>query len=261
VSNDESKEPGVSTRQIELVLRRAAELEAPGAAEGSISERDVKQLAGEIGISSEAVERALVELRSGALEVREQPRGLSERLWGPAQLVCVRTVPGSVERVEAKVADFLRSQAFTVKRNLGAEKLWRRERSVLQSLRAAIDTRRQKLEGCSEITSVIEPTAGDGDGAVRVILRVGLDELRGSARANAWAGSLLMGGGAAGAGVLAGTFAALFWIPVGGVAAAAIVYGWTRAAVSGYRDKVIRLEENVEGFLDHLEHERRALPP
>lgn len=256
------KEPGVSTRQLELVLRRAAELEAPGSAEGTVSERDVKQLAGEIGISPAAVERALVELRSGALEVRDQPRSLSERLWGPQQLVCVRTVPGTVDGVEAKVADFLRSQAFAVKRNLGAEKLWRRERSVIQSLRAAIDTRRQKLEGCSEITSVIE-TAGDRDGAgaVRVILRVGLDELRGSARANAWAGSLLLGGGAAGAGVLAGTLAALFWLPVGGVAAAAIAYGWTRGAVSSYRDKVERIEENIEGFLDHLEHERRALPP
>lgn len=253
------KEPEVSTRSLDLVLRRAAELESRSQTDGAISERDVKQLAGEIGISDDAVERALVELRSGALQAREQPGGLAERLWAPQQIVCVRTVPGTVVGLEGRVGEFLRAQGFTMKRNLGREKLWRRERSAWQSLRSMIDTRRQMLEGCSEITTAIEPA--DREGTVRVILRLDLEELRGSARANAWGGSLVFGGVAAGAGTLAGVFAALFWIPIGGVAAAAIAYGWTRGAVSTFRERVARLEENVEGFLDRLEHQAPALGP
>ena len=94
-----------------------------------------------------------------------------------------------------------------------------------------------------------------------MVIRLDLGELRSSARASAVGGGVTFGGMALGASALVAVFAGLLWLPVGAAAAAGIGYGFTRKAVTGYRKQTALLEENVEGFLDRLEHDRPALPP
>ncbi len=250
---DQSKSGDVRVRDLEIVLRRAAELEARQrpASSDLMPERDVKQLAGEIGISDGAVDRALVELRAGALRA-DGPRGLSERLWSPSHIVAARTVPGPLDEVEERVGAFLTSQGFAVKRNLGSKRVWRRAEGALMALRTMFDASRHKLDGSGQVAAAI--TSAGNDRAVDVVLTVDLSDLRSSGRANAWGGGLLFGGLSLGAGTVAAVYAALLWLPIGGLVAAGLGYGIARASVSAYRKRAAAVEENVEGFLDELEH-------
>ena len=82
-------------REVALVLRRATELdEASGptaGAAGGLSLDDLKQIAGEVGISTAAIERAVRTL--------DRPAALGTRLVGaPAVRKAVHVVPGSLDR-------------------------------------------------------------------------------------------------------------------------------------------------------------------
>lgn len=259
--SDEAKGDGVQTSDVELVLRRAAEIQAKSAAEstGAIGDRDVVQLAEEIGISRNAAERAIVELRSGALERQREPKTLSERLWSPPEIVCVRTVPGSVDEVDARLREFLTSQHFAIQRHFGDELLWRRQRSTWDSLRALFDTSGNLLEGCSAVTSSVVPI--EDEGACQVVLRLELGELQSASKTNAIAGSVAFGGLILTVSAFAAIFGPLAWLPVGAGAAAAVTYGVTRSARSSYRKAAAHLEENVEGYLDKLEHDPESVEP
>lgn len=259
--SEERKRDEVETGEVELVLRRAAEIQAKTAAEsqGSIRDRDVVQLAEEIGISRNSVDRALVELRSGALERSRKPQSLGERLWSPTEIVCVRSVPGSVEEVDEKVRDFLTAQHFTVQRHFGDELLWKHERTTWDALRALFDSNTNKLEGCSEVSTSVVPT--DEEGKARVVLRMDLGELRGAGKANTLAGSITLGGLSLGAGALAAVFGPPAWLLIGAAGAGGISAGFLRSARKTYRKLAAQLEQNVEGFLDRLEHDPKSLPP
>ncbi len=260
MSSDEKRDE-VPTGDVEIVLRRAAEIQAKTAteAQGRIRDRDVVQLAEEIGISQNAVDRALVELRSGALERQRQPQSLGERLWSPPELVSVRVVPGTTEEVDGRLREFLSGQHFTIQRHFGDELLWKRSRTTWDALRSLFDASEQTLEGCSNVSSSVIPT--DDDGKVRVVLRMELGELRNASKANALAGSVTLGGLVLGVSALAAVFGPLAWLPLGAAAAAGISYGVTRKARSSYRAAAEQLEQNVEGFLDRLEHDPKSLPP
>jgi hypothetical protein len=261
VSEEVPKRDEVKTGDVELVLRRAAEIQAKTSTEspGTLADRDVVQLAEEIGISRNAVDRALVELRSGALERSRRPQTLGERLYSPAEIVSVRTVPGSVDEVDGRLREFLSSQRFSIQRNFGDELLWKHQRSTLDTLRSFFDSSSKQLEGASELTSAIVPT--EDEGISRVILRLELGELRGASKANAIAGSVTLGGLVLFAGTLAAVFGPLAWLPISAALAAAISFGFVRASRSTYRKLAGQLEQNVEGFLDRLEHDPKSLPP
>ena len=259
--SDERKHDEVETGDVEIILRRAAEIQAKSSAEtsGSLKDRDVVQLAEEIGISRNAVDRALVELRSGALERSRQPKSLSERLYSPPEIVSLRSVPGSVDQVDARLREFLSSQRFTIQRHFGDELLWKHQRTTWDALRSMFDSSSQKLAGCSELRSAVLPT--DEDDQTRVVLRMELGELQGASKANAIAGSVTLGGLALAAGALAAVFGPSAWLLIGVIAAAFISLGFVRASRKTYRKLAGQVEQNVEGFLDRLEHDRKSLPP
>jgi hypothetical protein len=258
--SEERKQGEVSTGDVEIVLRRAAEIQAKTAAEshGTIGDREIVQLAEEIGISRNSVDRALVELRSGALERSRRPQSLGERLWSPAEIVSVRSVPGTEAEVDARLREFLSSQRFTIARNFGDELLWKHQRTTWDALRSIFDSTSQKLEGCSELRSSVHPT--EEEGKARVVLRLELGELRSGSRANAVAGSVTLGGLALAAGALAAAFGPIAWLLIGMIAAGLITAGFFRSSRKTYRKLAGQLEQNVEGFLDRLEHDPKSLP-
>jgi len=87
-----SPERSFSDREVALVLRRAAELEASeGLSAGGVSESEVLAIAGEAGIGREAVARALEELRSEAAVT-------GSTFLPPSSRRTSRIVPGSLGR-------------------------------------------------------------------------------------------------------------------------------------------------------------------
>jgi hypothetical protein len=84
-------------REVALVLRRATEMDdvtgSDGGASAGLSLEDLKQIAGEVGISTTAIERAVASL--------DRPAALSTRLVGaPAVRKALHVVPGTVGREE-----------------------------------------------------------------------------------------------------------------------------------------------------------------
>lgn len=87
-----SPERSFSDREVALVLRRAAEIEASeGGSVGGVPESEVVAIAGEAGIGREAVARALEELRSEAAVT-------GSTFFPPSSRRAARVVPGSLGR-------------------------------------------------------------------------------------------------------------------------------------------------------------------
>lgn len=89
---------GVSRREFELVVRRAAELAAADMdAQDRLSEEELMRIAGEVGLPVRYVRQALYEVREGV-----RPQGWADRRVGPARIVASRSVQGApAELLEA----------------------------------------------------------------------------------------------------------------------------------------------------------------
>src|SRR5688572_1682272 len=102
----------LSPEQVKLVLRRAAELEKRPDAQTSsttVAERDVAEIAAEVGIAPDAVRHALAELRAGVMpsEAAIAPSFL-DKLVGPGEVVATRTVRGPAAAVRIEIEQFMR---------------------------------------------------------------------------------------------------------------------------------------------------------
>src|SRR2546430_9509687 len=86
----------LTREQVELVLRRAAELERGHVAgEALVSAEELTRIADEVGLAPDAIRRALHEVRTGTLVPPASPTVL-DRVLGPAQWIIERAVPGPV---------------------------------------------------------------------------------------------------------------------------------------------------------------------
>jgi hypothetical protein len=130
--------PRLSSDEVALVLRRAADLEAEAerpAAPGGVEPAAVEEAAREVGLSPEAVRQALAELHAGALgpSGRSGRRGLAARSpAGVAAHVAVeaRLVAAEADTVHATTADFLRREAFGLRRHHAGQAVYHRRTDV-----------------------------------------------------------------------------------------------------------------------------------
>lgn len=135
--------PKLSNRQIEFVLRRAAELETrrelPGGEGGAddLSVTDLVRLGEEAGLGQEAIMRALGELRRGALAA-EEADALTKAL-GPSRLIVSREVPGTPASVQRAIERFLREQLMTIRRHHGDRIEWERAQGLWPGLARSLD--------------------------------------------------------------------------------------------------------------------------
>src|ERR1700742_999027 len=114
----------LTRKQVELVLRRAAELEQRDeAALDNLTPQELERVAEELGMSKDAVRQALAESRAGALVVAEDRTAL-DRFFGSRIIEARRFVPGTVATLRVAVSQFLEEQGFLVKRNLGQAQIW-----------------------------------------------------------------------------------------------------------------------------------------
>jgi hypothetical protein len=174
--------PKLSNRQIEFVLRRAAELETrreelPDGDESraqELSVTDLVRLGEEAGLGQEAIMRALGELRRGAL--RPEEADALTRALGPSRLIVSREVPGSLPSVQRAVERFLREQLMTVRRHHGERVEWERAQGLWPGLARSLDfAKRYAFGPVSRVETLI---VQETDGATSVTFDIDMSELR-----------------------------------------------------------------------------------
>jgi hypothetical protein len=171
----------LSERQIEFVLRRAAELETrsglPDGDENKSQEltvTDLVRLGEEAGLSQEAIMRALGELRRGALRTAESD-ALSKAL-GPSRLIVSREVPGNVPSVQRAVDRFLREQLMTMRRHHGDRIEWERAQGLWPGLARSLDfAKRYAFGPVSRVETLI---VAENDGTTSVTFDIDMSEMR-----------------------------------------------------------------------------------
>ena len=130
----------LTTAEVEMVLRRAAELSARrrGSTSGqhSVSPQLLMQVAGALGIAEPDVRRALSELFSDKVA---EPRSLARRLFGPARLRVAREIERPTEAIRSHLEDLLREeQGLKLRRKTEASSLWDAG-DLLGAVRRALD--------------------------------------------------------------------------------------------------------------------------
>jgi hypothetical protein len=237
----------LSPDKLRMVLRRAAELERRKEETGEGGELDVREIADEVGLSRDAVERALAEVNAGVLE-RMPPRGgMLDTLLGPAQVVVERSIAGAPDVIRPRVEAFLQGQLLRMARRFGDRVVWRAEEHLWSRVRRALDfVGRYELPKQVGVESVV---LADGDERSLVRFTVRLDQPR---RRRAWAA---LGAAVAGVAIAAGGIAAAHGVAADAVFAAGGVglAGGTWFAVRRrHADDVRAAEEGLERFLDEL---------
>lgn len=174
--------PKLSNRQIEFVLRRAAELEtrreiSDGEEEGKTQEltvTDLVRLGEEAGLGQEAIMRALGELRRGALRADEAD-ALSRAL-GPSRLIVSREVPGTPASVQRAVDRFLREQLMTLRRHHGDRIEWERAQGLWPGLARSLDFAKRYAFG--PVSRVETLVVAESESMTSVTFDIDMSELR-----------------------------------------------------------------------------------
>jgi hypothetical protein len=255
----------LSPREVDYVLRRAAELDSAvgegqairgradsqAADELRMSADEVVHLGLEAGLRSEAVVAALAEVRrNGLVEVESGP--LAKAL-GPSHIVVSRLVPGPIEPVRRAVERFLHEQLMTVRRHHGDRIEWERAQGVWPGLLRSLDF--SKRYGFSLVNHVETTIVPEGD-TTAVTFHIDVSEMRRERIAHMSIRSLLafalvgLGGTALFPGFGLGDVLAL----AGGGVAASGIFALERRRYLQSRSRVVLAPER---FLDLLVQRRR----
>jgi len=241
----------LSRKQVELILRRTAELEQKRdeTALDVLTPQDLERVADELGMSQEALQQALAESRAGVLVPAEE-RTFIDQVFGTRIVEARRFVPGDINALRTAVDQFLEEQGFQLKRNLGHAQVWEAGRDLWTRLRRAFRSGTYRLPRDVEIETRVTEVPG-GPHPILVALRVDASRAR-TARVGAATASVIVGA----AGVAAGALllpmpTEILAIAGGGLAGV----GGTWLSRSSFRDERERLTVALERFLDFLEHE------
>ncbi len=135
----ENGERKLKPAEVEVVLRRAAELSARRREEAGrkpVSEGFLMQIADAVGIPEADMRRALVDLRSAR---PVEPDSLAKKLYGPAQIRAVREIPQPPESTQADLEDLLRlKQGLKLRQKTEISSTWDAG-DVLGAVRRALD--------------------------------------------------------------------------------------------------------------------------
>lgn len=260
-------ERGITRRELEAVIRRAAELYAADAeADERISEEELLRIASEIGLPSRHVRQALLELSDAAPE-----SSLLDRLCGPAMVRGVRVVPSDADHVYRNLDEYLTTREYLHPMRRKERGGWYAPAEDFISQVARTFTRhkgRFKLATARGVSVSVEPLEAR---AAHVRMDVDLTtQRRDVVAAGATTGGIF--GAMVGAGLAAavGDFAIDLAGPIGAAAAAVVTFGGSLSsgvaagfaiARSQFRKKFAWARIEVEGLLDRLEHGEPLVPP
>ncbi len=250
----------LSSKEVEVVLRRAAEIDAGGADgparhdDGELSVTDVYKLGDEAGLAPESVQRALSEMRRGLMAPPAEDGDAVTRTLGASRILVSREVPGSPEPVRRAVERFMHDQLMTVRRHHGERVEWERAQGIFPGLVRSLDfSRRYDFGLVSHVETLV---ASDDDGSTSVTFQIDIGEMRrerltSMAMRSAIAFALIgLGGAALFSGFGVNDLLAL----TGGGAAAGGVLALERRKFLAHRSRVALAPER---FLDLLVQKRK----
>ncbi len=245
-SGDHTPSARLTNEQFELVIRRAAELQArsveePGA-EG-LSEEEALRIGRELGLSGEHMGQALAEVRSGAVP----EDGVVARVMGPARFSVSRTVRGDAVRIGKTLERYLIEHEYlVVQRRLRDSTVFVRATGVLATVARATTGMFRKSPLLDLQTLKVSVRQLDPELASVLVST----DLSGERRDNLLGGSAMGGtiGAVVGAtlGFGVAPVAAIVALPVFGASVAGFRHAYRGAA----RKAVVQLES----LLDRLEH-------
>jgi hypothetical protein len=232
---------------VAAVFARAAELDAelsPGDAPAVLDVEALVEVGLAVGLSPEAVRRAVAEHQAGALVPTPPPPGT----WvGPRAAVAERRVGGDARRVRRGIEHDLGRQWFRKVRGVDGRSLWVARDDLKARLARQVDFRhRLVLKG---VSAVVLTTVDCGAGEVAVRLEADPAERRNGL---GWmVAGLTTTGATVGlvAAAVAGFDAAALLVPA---TAAAGGGGGVALARRSYLDQLARLGDDLEGMIDRV---------
>ncbi len=132
----------LSSAQLERVIQRAAELQtARESVPDRLNDAEVMQIGEEVGLESQHVHRALLELRAESMvPVAHEERALPTRLWGTGHVSVSRVVPGDASEVQDELGGYLRSaESLRRIRDRMGLSIWEPATDVGSQLKRAFD--------------------------------------------------------------------------------------------------------------------------
>jgi hypothetical protein len=247
--------PVLARAALERVLARAAELQSRAGTPGDdppLTEAQLIEIAGEVGLSRENVRQALAEERA---RIDLGPEGgWAYSMLGSATIEASRTVPGDVASVLAGLDSWMqRTESLQVKRRHPDQLSWEPRQDFFTAVRRTLKMggRPFTLAAASEVHAIVAAVEGKRS-HVRILAR--FDDTRGT-RAN---GALT----AAGVGALVGVPAFFMAMQANLLLAAglslvpALVLPLTAIALTrgAYRKFMQRANVSLEQALDRLEY-------
>ena len=153
------------------VLKRAAQLEQRPAAPGepSLDLAEVERIGLEAGLSKEAIQRAFVELRAGALKQPAAPT-LADRLMGPAMVEVQRPIALPVEEARRRLHAALKAELLHPAERQGNRTVWSAAPGLWASIQRGLNFHGQSQWREGEVISDVTeaPPGIDAQSVVRV---------------------------------------------------------------------------------------------
>lgn len=258
---------GISRGELQLVIRRAAELfTAEADADERLSEAEVLRIADELGLPGRHVRQALYELPRRPVE----GGGWLDRWYGPAILVGTRVAPGPPDAVVDRLEDYLVTrELLQVLRRQGGKAVFAPADDPISSVTRAV-RRPQRQWHIARSRRVLVEARPMPDQESHVRIELDVDPQRRKA-----VRSGIIGGAIVGLPLAAGAFfPGQMMFAVAGDAAAyaagltagagvlgASVVGGAAVARARFRARLDNARLEIAGLLDRLEGGRRLDPP
>lgn len=250
----------LTQRDLEVVIRRAAELDAQtGGATPELSEGDVLRIASEVGLSEASVRRALAEYDADASGGLLVDRGWVSRVCGPGLLTATRTVPRPAEEVRHELeSHFQTNESLRLVRRIRSASMWEPDRGVVASLMRGLDLLGRGYQLAKKGQAVELQVVPLGEQSSQVSLTMDL--------ANQRAGWFWGLGIAAGGSAMAAASVFILGLPAGPPDFVALgtplLLGLSiTLARAGYRRAVGKVRLVLDGLLDRIEHDEPLEPP
>lgn len=234
----------LSSAEMEAVIRRAVELQTGPAAEEGVTEAEILRVGQDLGLAPDLVRRAIAEVRSRPAD----DRGAIAALMGPGEARAARVI----RRPAGELASFLERylcecEQMLVHRRLPDRTRYSRAMGAVPTLvRAA-----RQLAGTAQFlrarTLDVAVSAIDPEAAL-VELSTDLRSLR------TFAAVAGVGGGGVGGGVVAVSSAIALGLTPFALLGVPLLVGVPLAARAAYASMHKQRREELESFLDRLEH-------
>jgi hypothetical protein len=241
----------LSNQELEAVIRRAVELQtADGGGQEGIAEAEVLRIGQELGLAPQHVRRAIAEVR--AQPVREG--GFLGAFMGAARIRAVRTL----RRPAVEVGMFLEKYLLECEYMVVQRRFPDRTRYVRASGVAAAVGRAAARFGQRHASLRFDQmdVGVAADDVETCVVEVSVD--LGGQRAGFAAGGTLGGLGAGGA---VGTVLAIAVAPPAALVGLPILAGMVWGMRAAYHGVARRAQDDLEAFLDRLEHGELRVPP